>query len=320
MAERAETQYLNLLNKILDEGEQRGDRTGTGTVSLFGEHMRYDLREEFPALTSKRVALGTVAHELVWMLDGDNTLQYLAQNNVHIWDEWPFVNWLRETSQDRPAQGSDEWNSLMAGYLERIKTDDDFNARFGNLGPVYGYQWRHSPDGHGGGIDQLAIAQETIRKNPESRRIIVNSWIPADIEAMAKAGLPPCHMFFQFYPSNRIDPETGKPFLDMTMYQRSADMFLGVPFNMAQYAMLLEMMSQTTERRARYFTHNFGDTHIYNNHLDQVKTQLSRADDLYPAPKLVLNPDVQDITRFTRDDIEVQGYQHHPAIKAQVSI
>lgn len=320
MTERAETQYLNLLAKIRDEGEDRGDRTGTGTRSLFGEHMRYDLREEFPALTTKRVALGTVAHELVWMTHGDNNLQYLAKNNVHIWDEWPFVRWLQVTGQERPAQGSDKWKQLMGTYLERVREDDEFAAEHGNLGPIYGYQWRRSPDGKGGEIDQLSIAQETIRHNPESRRIIVNSWIPADIEEMAKAGLPPCHMFFQFYPSNQIDPETGKPFLDMVMHQRSADMFLGVPFNMAQYAMLLEMMSQATERRARYFTHNFGDTHIYKNHFDQVNTQLSRADDLYPAPRLALNPDIKDVTQFTRDDIVVEGYQSHPGIKAQVSI
>lgn len=320
MAERAETQYLNLLKDIRDNGEQRTDRTGVGTRSLFGEQMKYDLREGAPVLTSKRVALGSVAHELVWMLDGDSNIEYLVKNKVPIWNEWPFVSWLDRTGQTRPPQGSDEWNGLMKQFTDSIANDHDFAAAYGDLGPVYGYQWRHWSDGRGGEVDQILQAQETIRKNPDSRRIIVNAWNVADIEEMAKAGLPPCHMTFQFYGSQQKDPETGKPYLDMKMYQRSADMFLGVPFNMAQYAMLLMMMAQATDREARYFVHTFGDTHIYNNHVDQVNEQLSRADNLYPIPRIVLNPDIKDITAFRRDDIGIEGYESHPAIKAPIAV
>ena len=320
MKQSAEQQYLGLLESIRDEGEVRHDRTGTGTRCLFGEQLRYDLREGFPALTSKAVALGAVAHELIWMLDGDNNLQYLAQNNVNIWNEWPFVSYLDQTGQARPEQGSDEWKAKMANFLQNIRENDNFAAKYGSLGPVYGYQWRHWPKANGRQVDQIAEAQDTIRNNPDSRRIIVSAWNTGDIEEMSQSGLPPCHAFFQFYVSNTRDPESGKPYLDMKLYQRSADMFLGVPFNMAQYAMLLTMMAQTTERTPRYFMHSFGDTHIYNNHIDQVNEQLSRRDDLYAPPTLKLNTQVTDITQFTAGDIEVKNYQHHQAIRAKVAI
>lgn len=307
----AETQYLDLARKILNEGEERGDRTGTGTRSIFGEQMVYDLREGFPALTTKKVALGSVATELTWMLKGDRNLQYLVQNNCNIWNEWPFVSYLKENGIEKPEQGSNEWKQLMGDYVERVKTDDDFAQEHGDLGPVYGYQWRHWPDGTPNGIDQLGIAEETIRNNPESRRIIVNSWNVSELDEMSKSGLPPCHMFFQFYASK-------DGYLDMTMYQRSADMFLGVPFNMAQYAMLLSMMAQTTDRQPRKLIHNFGDTHIYNTHVEQVTTQLSR--EPYDMPVLVLNPNIKSIGDFTPADIRVENYTSHPAIKAPVAI
>lgn len=316
----AEHQYLGLLQTIRDDGGQRGDRTGTGTRSLFGEQMRYDLREGFPALTSKRIALGAVAHELIWMLDGDNNLQYLAKNNVNIWNEWPFKAYLDSQNEPLPEQGSPEWKAKMSDFLDNVRSNDDFAAKYGSLGPVYGYQWRHWPKGDGSEVDQITEAQDTIRNNPDSRRIIVSAWNTGDIEAMSKSGLPPCHAFFQFYASNQRDPETDKPYLDMKLYQRSADMFLGVPFNMAQYAMLLTMMSQTTDRTPRYFTHSFGDTHIYNNHIEQVNEQLSRRDNLYPSATLELNPEVRDVTKFTFADIAIKDYQHHPAIKAPVAI
>lgn len=307
----AETQYLELAENILENGEERGDRTGTGTRSLFGEQMVYDLREGFPALTTKKVALGLVATELSWMLHGDRNLQYLVQNDCNIWNEWPFVSYLNKTGTPKPKQGSDEWKELMNGFVENIKADDEFAAEYGDLGPVYGYQWRHWPDGSLNGIDQLGKAEDDIRNNPESRRIIVNSWNVGELDEMNKSGLPPCHMFFQFYASK-------DGYLDMLMYQRSADLFLGVPFNMAQYAMMLSMMAQTTDRQPRKLVHQLGDVHVYNNHVEQVTTQLSRAP--YDMPTLTLNPDIKTIGDFTPADVTVNDYQHHPAIKAPVAI
>lgn len=320
MRKTAEQQYLSLLRDIQQNGEDRGDRTGTGTRSLFGEQMKFDLREGFPLLTSKRVAMGAIAHELIWMLRGDNNLRYLAENNVNIWNEWPFVAYLEKSGQTVPEQGSDEWNERMAAYLEQVKTNDEFAAEHGSLGPVYGYQWRHWHNNEGKEFDQVKKAQDDIRNHGESRRIIVSAWNVGELDAMSESGLPPCHMMYQFYSSSVQDPETGKPYLDMKLYQRSGDMFLGVPFNMAQYALLLSMMAQTTDHTPRFFIHTFGDTHIYKNHFNQVEEQLNRENDLYPAPKLVLNQNVKDIGDFTRDDINVVGYEHHPAIKAPVAI
>ena len=311
MAASGETQYLDLLSRIRDDGEVRGDRTGTGTRSLFGEQMKYDLRDGFPLLTTKKIFTRAITHELVWMLQGDSNIKYLVDHNVNIWNEWPFVSYLERTGQPIPPQDSDEWKAAMAQYLEQIKSDDAFANENGELGPVYGYQWRHWPDGKGGEVDQLDEAQWLIRNKPESRRIIVSAWNVGDLEEMDKSGLPPCHMFYQFYVSK------GQ-YLDMKMFQRSADMFLGVPFNMAQYSLLLSMMAQTTDLEPRYFTHTFGDTHIYKNHLDQVDTQLSR--EPYAPPTLQLNPDVHEIWDFTPEDIEVRGYQAHPTIKAPISI
>ena len=311
MSNHPENQYLSLLAQIRDEGEQKDDRTGVGTRSLFGHQMRYDLREGFPLLTTKRVALGSIATELCWMLKGDRNIQYLVQRNCNIWNEWPFKAYLRETKQTIPQQGTDEWDSKLAEYVNQIKVDNAFANEFGDLGPVYGYQWRHHPDGTLNGIDQLAQAQDTIRHNPSSRRNIVNAWNVAEIDDMSKSGLPPCHMMYQFYVTNNGE-------LDMKMYQRSADMFLGVPFNMAQYALLLSMMARTTGTTPREFIHTFGDTHIYNNHSEQVDLQLSR--EPYEPPTLHLNPLVKDIWDFEPEDIRVEGYQHHPAIRGQVAI
>ena len=311
MADSAEKQYLELSRHILNQGEIKTDRTGTGTRSIFGPQMQYDLREGFPALTTKKVALGAVATELVWMLKGDRNIKYLVERGCNIWNEWPFYAYLQQTGQTIPPRGSDEWKGLMSAYLESIRNDDNFAAEFGDLGPVYGYQWRHCPDGSFNGVDQIAIAQDTIRNNPDSRRIIVDAWNVSEIEEMSISGLPPCHMMYQFYVTN--DGE-----LDMKFYQRSADMFLGVPFNMAQYALLLSMMAQTTGTRPRHLIHTFGDAHIYNNHVVQVKTQLRR--EPFEPPALKLNPDVKEVWDFEPTDVEIIGYQSHPAIKAQVAI
>lgn len=317
-----EHQYLDLAEEILEEGEARGDRTGVGTRELFGEQMKFDLREGFPVLTTKKVALGAVASELAWMLHGDTNLRYLAEHNNHIWDEWPFVSYLKQTHQDVPVQGSDEWKAKKAAYLEQVIDDDEFAKQFGDLGPVYGHQWRAWEGYDGEPIDQLRKVQEAIRTEDRSmgRRLIVSAWNAGQIDEMSKSGLPPCHTLFQFNASEQCDPETGKKYLDMQLYQRSADWFLGVPFNMAQYAMMLSAMAQTTGRTARYFTHTFGSAHIYNNHVDQVKEQLSRRGELLPAPQLELNPDVTDIGDFEAEDFKVVGYKSHAAIRGQVAI
>lgn len=329
-----EQQYLNLAEAILDEGEERGDRTGVGTRELFGEQMKFDLREGLPVLTSKKVALGAIASELAWMLHGDTNLKYLAEHNNHIWDEWPFVPYLKQTHQEIPTQGSDEWNIKKAAYIDQVIADQPlpelsdenttitFSQKYGDLGPVYGHQWRAWEGYDGEPIDQLHNVQEAIRTEDRSmgRRLIVSAWNAAQIDEMSKSGLPPCHTLFQFNASEQTDPETGKKYLDVQLYQRSADWFLGVPFNMVQYSMLLSAMAQTTGRTPRYFTHTFGSAHIYNNHVEQVREQLSRRDDLYPAPQLKLNPNVTDIGDFEAEDFEVVGYKSHPAIRGQVAI
>lgn len=324
---RAELQYLAIAEQILEEGEPTDDRTGVGTLDYFGKaQMCIDLSEGFPLLTSKFVATKSIIGELAWMLQGKTDLGYLTERNIHIWDEWPFKAYLKRTNQDVPAQGSDEWNAKKAEYLSSIMSDETiengetFADEYGDLGPIYGHQWRAWEGNDGKSIDQLRIAQKLIRDDKASRRIIVSAWNVGDLEAMEVAGLPPCHMLYQFNASDMIDPETGKKYLDMVMTQRSGDWFLGIPFNMAQYALILSAMAQTTHRTPRYFSHVINSAHIYNNHIDQVKEQLSRKDDLYDMPKLEMNPNVTDIGDFTPEDFRIVGYKHHAAIKAQVAI
>lgn len=307
----AEQQYLSTLRSIRQEEDIRTDRTGTGTLSQFGPQMEYDLREGFPLLTTKTVPLGAVATELCWMLKGDRNLRYLVERNCNIWNEWPFQNYLQQTGQTIPEQGSDEWNGMMREYVESVKIDDNFAEEFGDLGPVYGYQWRHWSNGRPGGVDQLEKAQETIRHNPDSRRIIVSAWNVSDLDEMDVAGLPPCHMMYQFYVTNNGE-------LDMKMYQRSADMFLGVPFNMAQYALLLTMMAQTTGTEPRRLIHTLGDAHIYTNHLEQVDQQLARTP--YEPPTIQLDQTITEIWDFDPENITLENYNHHPAIRAPVAI
>ncbi|MFN0291748.1 thymidylate synthase [Pedobacter helvus] len=262
-------QYLDLMQHVLDNGTQKHDRTGTGTISVFGYQMRFNLQEGFPMVTTKKLHLKSIIHELIWFLQGDTNIKYLKDNGVRIWDEW---------------------------------ADED-----GNLGPVYGSQWRSWPTPNGGHIDQITQIINTIKNNPDSRRIIVSAWNVAEIENMA---LPPCHAFFQFYVAD------GK--LSCQLYQRSADIFLGVPFNIASYALLTMMVAQVCGLEAGDFIHTFGDAHIYNNHLEQVKLQLSR--DPKPLPTMKINPEVKDIFDFKFEDFELVNYEAHPHIKGIVAV
>lgn len=262
-------QYHELLQRILDEGTQKSDRTGTGTISVFGHQMRFDLQKGFPLVTTKKLHLRSIIHELLWFLKGETNIAYLKENKVSIWDEW---------------------------------ADAD-----GNLGPVYGYQWRSWPTADGRHIDQISNVIEQIKKNPDSRRLLVNAWNVGEIEKMA---LPPCHILFQFYVAD------GK--LSCQLYQRSADTFLGVPFNIASYALLTMMVAQVCDLQPGEFVHTFGDAHVYNDHIEQAKLQLSR--DLRPLPQMRINPAVKDIFGFTIDDFELLNYDPHPHIKANVSV
>jgi len=262
-------QYLDLMQHVLDHGTKKEDRTGTGTVSVFGYQMRFNLADGFPMVTTKKLHLRSIIHELLWFLKGDTNIQYLRDNGVTIWDEW-----------------ADEQ---------------------GELGPVYGYQWRNWPTPDGGHIDQIAQVIKQLKTNPDSRRIIVSAWNVADIEKMK---LPPCHAFFQFYVAD------GK--LSCQLYQRSADIFLGVPFNIASYALLTMMMAQVCGLKPGDFVHTLGDAHLYLNHLEQAQLQLSR--EPYPLPTLKINPEVKDLFAFRFEDFEVVNYQCHPPIKAPVAV
>lgn len=262
-------QYLDLLSRILNEGVHKGDRTGTGTLSVFGNQMRFDLRDGFPLLTTKKLHLKSIIYELLWFLRGDTNIHYLQEHGVRIWNEW-----------------ADE---------------------HGDLGPVYGHQWRSWPDYKGGTIDQITNVLDQIKHNPNSRRMLVTAWNPAEVEEMA---LPPCHCLFQFYVAD------GR--LSLQLYQRSADTFLGVPFNIASYALLLQMMAQVTGLEAGEFIHTTGDTHLYSNHLEQAKLQLTRTP--RPLPKMKINPDVKDLFAFKYEDFELVDYNPYPHISAEVAV
>jgi thymidylate synthase len=262
-------QYLNLLTHILENGTQKHDRTGTGTISCFGYQMRFDLNEGFPVLTTKKLHLRSIIHELLWFLKGDTNIAYLKENGVRIWDDWADEN--------------------------------------GNLGPVYGYQWRSWPAPDGGHVDQITKLVDSLKNNPDSRRHIVSAWNPALVDQMA---LPPCHCLFQFYVAD------GK--LSCQLYQRSADTFLGVPFNIASYSLLTLMMAQVCDLQPGEFVHTFGDVHLYNNHLEQAREQLTR--DPRPLPQMKINPAVKNIFDFKFEDFELVNYNPHPHIKAEVSV
>jgi thymidylate synthase len=285
------------MNRVLREGIDKSDRTGTGTRSVFGHQMRFDLAEGFPMVTTKKLHLKSILHELIWFISGDTNIRYLCQNGVRIWDDWPFATYAKSADYD----GID-----MKEFAARIAADADFAAKWGDLGPVYGYQWRFWP-GPNGPVDQLRDVLEGIRRNPDGRRHIVSAWNPGYIDQMA---LPPCHAFFQFYV---VD---GK--LSCQLYQRSADIFLGVPFNIASYALLMHMMAQDLGLEVGDFVHTLGDAHIYSNHMDQVRLQLSR--EPRALPTLKLNPSVMSLFDFRYEDVELVGYDSHPHIPAPVAV
>lgn len=307
-------QYLELLNDVYKNGQATDDRTGVGTISVFGRQTRYNLQEGFPAVTTKKLYTKSIIHELLWFIAGDNNLQYLAKNDVNIWNEWPYRHYIQETTKKEVTKEqtqTSEWKSGMKEFVQKIATDDDFSKKWGSLGPIYGYQWRNWRNARGEITDQLKNAIHQIKTNPNSRRIIVNAWNAGEIKDMETSGLPPCHVLFQFNVRQR-------KYLDCQLYQRSADIFLGVPFNIASYALLTHMVAHETGLEVGEFIHTLGDAHIYKNHLKQVKEQLSRKS--YPLPKLWLNPDVKSVFDFTYNDIKLLDYKSHPPIKAPIAV
>ncbi|OGH02662.1 MAG: thymidylate synthase [Candidatus Levybacteria bacterium RIFCSPHIGHO2_01_FULL_37_17] len=304
----AEQQYLDLLRDILKNGRYKDDRTKTGTKSVFGRQLRYDLSKSFPLLTTKKVFLKGIIYELLWFLRGESNIKYLVDCGVHIWDDWPYKNFLKHNKNSKLSQEQ---------FVEKIKNDAKFAKKWADLGPIYGVQWRHWKKEKKGEVDQIKDVIENIKlsktepNHSESRRLIVSAWNPAEIGTIAKAGgLPPCHTLFQFYVND------GK--LSCQLYQRSADMFLGVPFNIASYALLTMMVAKVVGLKPGEFVHTFGDVHIYSNHIKQVKEQLSRKP--RSLPKMKLNSKVKSIDKFKFEDFELVGYNPHPPIKAPVAV
>lgn len=303
-------QYLKLLEDIRNNGTLVGNRTGINTIDLFGHQIRFNLADGFPAMTTKKLFMKGIIHELLWIISGSTNIKYLVDNGVKIWNEWPFRSYMIRNGRTLPQVGSEEWNQKLAHFVEHIKNDKDFADKYGELGPVYGYQWRKWPTPSGGHIDQLANVIEQIKKTPDSRRMIVSAWNPADIDEMAKAGLPPCHCFFQF------SVKDGK--LSCQLYQRSADVFLGVPFNIASYALLTMMIAQVTGLQPGEFVHTFGSVHIYTNHLEQIELQLAR--EPRSLPTMMINPTIKSIDDFRYEDFSLENYDPHPPIKGEVAV
>lgn len=326
MANELEQTYLDFLQYILDNGVKKEDRTGTGTISVFGYQMRFDLSKGFPLFTTKRTPFRLIASELLWFIKGDTNIRYLLKNNNHIWDEWAFKRWVESEEYNGPDMTDfgrrclvdEAFNQVleqeMKAFCDRILNDDEFAAKYGELGNVYGKQWRHWTDSEGNEIDQLQDAINQIKHNPDSRRIIVNAWNPEDVVNAgakgSKAALPPCHALFQFYVAN------GK--LSCQLYQRSGDSFLGINFNVPSYALLTHLIAHECGLEVGEFVHTIGDAHIYLNHIDQVKEQLSR--DLRDLPTLKINPEKQSIFDIEMEDLTIEGYNPHPSIKAPIAV
>ncbi|MDE1548462.1 thymidylate synthase [Jeotgalibaca caeni] len=312
-------QYLDLARKILAEGTVKEDRTGTGTKSVFGYQMRFNLSEGFPLLTTKKTAFGLIKSELLWFLKGDTNIRYLLENNNHIWDEWAFERYVQSDVYQGPDMTdfgkrslvdeafNEEYKSQMVTFRDKVLQDDAFAKEFGELGNIYGSQWRRWKTSQGATIDQLKDVIEMIKQKPDSRRLIVSAWNPEDVPHMA---LPPCHTLFQFYVAD------GK--LSCQLYQRSADVFLGVPFNIASYALLTHLIANETGLEVGDFIHTFGDAHLYLNHLDQINEQLTR--EPYPLPELVIKNPEKSIFEMEKEDIILKGYQSHPRIKAPIAV
>nr|WP_295973977.1 thymidylate synthase [uncultured Bacillus sp.] len=314
-----EYEYLNMCRHVLENGNQKGDRTGTGTLSIFGYQMRFDLQKSFPLLTTKRVPFRLVASEMLWFIKGNTNIRYLLQNNNHIWNEWAFKNWIvseeyhgpdmtdfgRRSQQDETFRL--QYEAEMNAFVKKILSDDRFAQTYGDLGPVYGKQWRAWETTTGGEIDQLKDLVEQIKTNPNSRRLILSSWSPEFTPQMA---LPPCHTLFQFYVFD------GK--LSCQLYQRSGDIFLGIPFNIAGYALLTYLIAHECGLEPGEFVHTIGDAHIYMNHIKQIETQLQR--EPRPFPILKLNTTKKSIFDFEMEDIQIEGYDPHPTIKAPVAV
>lgn len=314
-----EQEYLTLMKRILDEGTDRGDRTGTGTRSVFGHQMRFDLSKGFPLLTTKRVSFNLIKSELLWFLKGDTNIKYLLEHNNHIWDEWAFKRYVESDDYNGPdmedfgrrAVNDPEFNEIyqeeLKEFNDRVVNDEAFSEKHGTLGNVYGAQWRSWVGADGLVVDQISRVIESIKLNPNSRRHIVTAWNPSEVDNMA---LPPCHTMFQFYVAN------GK--LSCQLYQRSADVFLGVPFNIASYALLTHLIAHECGLEVGDFVHTLGDAHIYSNHFDQVNEQLSR--DIREFPTLVINKNKQSIFDFEMDDIKVEDYHPHKRISAPIAV
>ena len=309
-----EQQYLDLLQKILDTGIDRMDRTGVGTRSIFGHQMRFDLSREFPLLTTKKVFLRGIIHELIWFISGDTNIRYLVENDVKIWNEWAFAKYLKKSGKDAELpRYSPEWDAALLVFIEDIKNDSAFATLWGDLGPVYGKQWRSWETKKWATIDQMQNALNTIMNDPYSRRNVISGWNVGEIEELIKdkdTAPPACHTLFQFYVAD------GK--LSCQLYQRSADVFLWVPFNIASYALLTMMIAQATGLAPGEFVHTFGDVHIYYNHFDQVHEQLSR--EPRPFPVMKLNKEVKNLFEFKYEDFTLEWYDPHPAIKAPIAV
>lgn len=285
--------YLDLCRHVMMHGDEKMDRTKTGTKSVFGYQMRFDLSEGFPLLTTKKVHLKSIIHELLWFIKGDTNIKYLVDHDVRIWNEWPYESFKKH---------ADYQGETMDQYVDKIKNDPEFADKHGDLGPVYGAQWRNF-----NGVDQLQYVLDEIKNNPNSRRMILSAWNPAEIKHMA---LPPCHTLIQFYVNQNK--------LSLQLYQRSADIFLGVPFNIASYALLLMMVAQVSNLEAGEFVHTLGDAHIYSNHFEQIELQLSR--EPRKRPKMIINPNVKRLEDFKFEDFSLEDYHPHPAIKGKVAV